>query len=261
MAIITFLTDFGEKDYYISAVKGKILSFVPSVQLVDISHQIPLSDISAAAYTLGSVFKNFPKGTIHIAGVQQQLHNQPENMLAAQLDEHYFLLPDNGLLSLLSEKQPTLTVVLPQDTSNRSFLVRDVLAPAAAKLAAGVNITDLGKPAGEIKRLVNRSMRATMKQISGHVIRVDHYGNLITNIKQPDFDLITKKVPDFTIIFGRERHTRIHQEYSSVEAGEIFIIFNSQGLMEIGINQGDASQLLGLNLDTPVMINFNNSAS
>lgn len=257
MAIITLLTDFGDKDHYVAAVKGKILSFAPSARLIDITHQIPLSDISAAAFTLGSVFNNFPAGTIHIAGVQQQLHNQPENMLAAKLDGHFFLLPDNGLLSLISKNEPVQKVNLLQNTSNHAFVVRDVLAPAAAKLAAGVNITDLGEPAADIKRLVNRAMRATMKQISGHVIRVDNYGNLITNIQQQDFDIISSKVPDFTIIFGRERHLRIHHEYCSVEAGEIFIIFNSQGLMEIGINQGNAEQLLGLTYDSPVMINFN----
>lgn len=256
MAIITFLTDFGEKDHYVSAVKGKILSFMPSAQLVDITHQNPLSDISAAAYTLSSAYKNFPEGTVHLIGIQQQLHNQDERIIAAKLEEHYFVLPDNGLLSLISEKEPDMTVALQDDIENRAFICKEIMAPAAAKLAAGGNITDLGKPAGEIKRLMNRTMRATTKQISGHVIRVDHYGNLITNIEEEAFNIISKKASDYLIIFGRERISRIHKNYNSVEAGELFIIFNSQGLMEIGINQGSAEQLLGLNLDSPVVINF-----
>lgn len=259
MAIITFLTDFGEEDHYVAAVKGKILSFIPSVQLIDISHQNPLSDISAAAYTLSSAYKNFPEGTVHLVAIQQQLHNQEERMIAARLDEHYFVLPDNGLLSLISDQEPEMVVELPAELENTSFICREVLAPAAAKLAAGGNLTDLGKPAGEVKRLLNRSMRATMKQISGHVIKTDHYGNLITNIEEEAFKVISKKAGDFTLIFGRERQSRIHKSYSSVEAGDLFIIFNSQGLMEIGINQGNAEQLLGLSLDSPVLINFENS--
>lgn len=257
MAIITLLTDFGEKDHYAAAVKGKILSFMPSVQLVDITHHNPLSDISAAAFTLRATFRDFPKGTVHLISIQQQLHNQPERMLAAKLEEHYFVLPDNGLLSLISDAEPTLKVEIADGNGPFSFAAREALAPATARLAAGGNISDLGKPAGEIKMLVNRAMRATMKQISGHVIRVDHYGNLITNIEQEAFDVISKKADSFTIIFGRERQNRVHNDYTSVDAGEVFIIFNSLGLMEIGINQGDAEQLLGLTLDTPVMINFN----
>jgi S-adenosylmethionine hydrolase len=257
MAIITLLTDFGEKDHYAAAVKGKILSFMPSVQLVDITHNNPLSDISAAAFTLRAIFRDFPKGTVHLVSIQQQLHNQPERMIAAQLEDHYFVLPDNGLLSLISEAEPTLKVEITDGSKPFIFAARESLAPASAKLAAGGNITDIGKPAGEIKRLVNRAMRATMKQISGHVIRVDHYGNLITNIEEEAFNTISKKAENFIIIFGRERQSRIHKDYTSVDAGEVFIIFNSLGLMEIGINQGDAEQLLGLTLDTPVMINFN----
>ena len=254
MAIITFLTDFGDKDHYVAAIKGRILSFIPSVQLVDISHQVPLSDISVAAFTLRSAFKEFPKGTVHLISIQQQMHNQEERLIAAQINDHFFVLPDNGLLSLISDVEPTMKVVISETST--SFDALESLAPAAARLAAGGNLTDLGKPADELKRLVSRSMRATMKQISGHVIRVDNYGNLITNIESEAFGIISKKVPDFTIIFGRERFTRIHKHYSSVEAGEVFIIFNQLGLMEIGINQGNAEQLLGLSVDSPVMINF-----
>ncbi|MGK7389910.1 MAG: SAM hydrolase/SAM-dependent halogenase family protein [Candidatus Cyclobacteriaceae bacterium M2_1C_046] len=259
MAIITLLTDFGEEDHYVAAVKGKILSFIPSAQLVDISHQNPLSDISAAAFTVNAAFKNFPAGTIHVIAIQQQLHNQEERMIAARLGEHYFILPDNGLLSLISDKEPDMVVDLPVESENTSFICREVLAPAAAKLAAGGNLTDLGKPAGEVKRLMNRVMRATMKQISGHVIKTDHYGNLITNIEEEAFKTISKKAGEYTLIFGRERINRVHRSYNSVEAGELFIIFNSQGLLEIGINQGNAEQLLGLTLDSPVIINFQES--
>lgn len=257
MAIITLLTDFGEKDHYAAAVKGKILSLNPSVQLIDITHQNPLSDISAAAYILRASFRHFPKGTVHLVSIQQQLHNQPERMIAAQLEDHCFVLPDNGLLSLISDAEPDLTVEIQNSDKPNAFAALEFLASATAKIAAGDNIADIGRPAGELKRLVNRSMRATTKQIAGHVIRVDHYGNLITNIEEEAFNIISKKAESFVVIFGRERQNRIHRDYTSVDAGELFIIFNSLGLMEIGINQGNAEQLLGLTLDTPVMINFN----
>ena len=255
MAIITLLTDFGEKDHYAAAVKGKILSLMPSAQLIDITHNTPLSDISAAAFTLRAVFRDFPRGTVHLVSIQQQLHHKPERMIAAQLEDHYFVLPDTGLLSLISDQDPSITVEIASEA--KTFAARDILAPATAKIADGENLADLGKPAGEVKRLMNRAVRATMKQISGHVIRVDGYGNLVTNIEQQAFSVISKKATGFTIMFGRERQNRVHDDYTSVDAGEVFIIFNSLGLMEIGINQGNAEQLLGLTLDSPVMVNFN----
>lgn len=256
MAIITLLTDFGEKDHYVAAVKGTILSENPAAHIIDISHHVPLSDIAACALTARGAYRSFPNGTVHVIGVQKQVHNQQERMIAAKVDKHYFVLPDNGLLSLIIDKEPEEVIELEVEEKQRAFVCRDVLAVTGARLSSGVPMKDLGKPAGELDRLVNRAMRATIKQIAGHVMKVDHYGNLITNIEKEAFDIITQKVADFTIIFGRERFGRIHNGYNAVEAGEIFVIFNSQGLLEIGINQGNAEQLLGLSNDSPVLINF-----
>lgn len=259
MAIITLLTDFGDEDHYVAAVKGKILSSTPDVRLIDISHQNPLSNISAAAYTIKSAYTNFPEDTVHIISIQQQNIHHNERIIAARLNHHYFVLPDNGLLSLIDDNPPEEVVTVDITHVSSIFLARDIMAPVAAQIAGGKALKELGKPAGEIIRLLNRNSRATLKQISGHVINVDYYGNLITNVKKEDFDIISSKATGYTIIFGRERSQRVHLRYNAVEAGEIFLIFNSQDLLEIGINQGNAEQLLGLSLDNPVVINFESS--
>ncbi len=107
--------------------------------------------------------------------------------------------------------------------------------------------------------MINRQIRATKKQIAGNIIRVDHFGNLITNIDKQTFDILVKD-KGFEVSFGRESFSTINRNYDSVESGECFVVFNSHGLLEIGIKQGNAAQLLGLEYDSPVMINFKERA-
>ena len=125
-----------------------------------------------------------------------------------------------------------------------TFPEKDVLAPLQPDLASGVAISTLGKPLTEFKRMLNRQVKATRKIIAGHVMRVDNYGNLITNILKQDFDILSKGKP-FTIHFGGEKSRRIHTDYHQVEQGDCFVLFNSLGLLEIGINKGNGSELLG----------------
>jgi S-adenosylmethionine hydrolase len=130
-----------------------------------------------------------------------------------------------------------------------------VFAPAAAKLASGVSITNLGRPLQAFKRMIDRQVKATKKQITGTVIRVDQVGNLITNIPRETFELLSKG-KGFTIQFGGEKFRRIHTQYNQAEQGECFILFNSLNLLEIGIYKGNASQLLGLEYDSTITIMF-----
>src|SRR5690606_1223273 len=136
-----------------------------------------------------------------------------------------------------------------------SFPERDIFAPAAAKLASGMSITSLGRPLAQFKRMIDRQVKATKKQITGNIIRVDGMGNLITNIPQHVFELLSKG-KTFTVQFGGEKFKRIHSHYHQAEQGECFIIFNSLGLLEIGIFKGNASELLGLTYDNLVNIIF-----
>lgn len=255
MAIITFLSDLGYEDHYVAAVKAKILSVNPSINIVDISHSIKPFDIAHASYVLGAVFRDFPKGTVHLVAVDSTGQKDPR-FIAIKLEEHFFVGPDNGIFSLVSEKEPVLIAELfAGDQANTTFPARDILAKAAAMLASGSNINDVGSFTKEYERRIARRSRATKKLISGNVIHIDHYGNLITNIEQAAFNALHSD-RKYTVQFARERLSAIHAMSSEAEDGDCFVIFNSKGLLEIGINKGNAAELLGLKYDSPVNILF-----
>ena len=255
MAIVTLLTDSGESDHYVAAIKARILSTNPGLTVVDISHHILPSDIAHGAYVLRSVFRDFPKGSVHLVAVNST-GSPGDAFIALQLEDHFLVGVDNGLLGLISEKPQQNVVELnginPIDST---FPERDILAPAAARLASGVSILTLGKSLATYRKMMDRHVKTTKKQILGHVIRVDRFGNLITNIQREAFDLLSKGKL-FTVQFGGEKLKRIHTNYNQAEQGDCFLLFNSAGVLEIGIYKGNASELLGLSYDSPVNIIF-----
>lgn len=255
MAIITLLTDSGESDHYVAAIKARIMSINPGLQIVDISHGIKPCDIAHAAFVLRSVFREFPRGTVHLVGVDAA-GNKGDNFIALQLEDHFFVGADNGLFGLVSEKSPQqLATLSVNNPGSNTFPERDVFAPAAARLASGVSLTDLGKPLAGLRRMIDRQVKATRKQITGSVIRVDSYGNLITNIPKETFTMLAGGRP-FTVQFGGEKFRRINNHYHQAEEGECFLVFNSLGYLEIGIYKGNASELLGLSYDSVVNVQF-----
>lgn len=255
MAIVTLLTDSGESDYYVAAIKAKILSVNPGLNIVDISHKIGSCDLAHGAFVLKSVFRDFPKGTVHLAGVDAA-GNKEDAFIAIQLEDHFFVGTDNGLFSLISDKNHQIAVDINKITPvQTSFPEKDILAPVAARLASGVAITSVGIAMPLFKKLMNRHVKANKKIISGHVIRVDGFGNLITNIPKDAFDTLSKD-KTYTVQFGGEKFRRIHTNYNQAEQGDCFLLFNSLDLLEIGIYKGNASELLGMGYDSPVSISF-----
>jgi len=255
MAIVTLLTDSGESDHYVAAIKARIISINPGIRIEDISHKIQPNDIGHAAFVLRAVFRDFPKGTVHIIGVNAvgAVHDNP---IVLQLEDHFFVCNDNGLLGLISDKPHQNLIALNAiNAITTTFPERDIFAPAAVKIASGISLSDLGKPVPSFKKMIDRQVKATKKQITGTVIRVDRFGNLITNIPKEAFDILSKgKV--YTVQFGGEKFRRIHTQYNQADEGECFIVFNSLSLLEIGIYKGHASELLGLNYDSVVTIIF-----
>ena len=256
MALITFLSDFGDCDHYVAAVKAKIYSINPDASVMDISHGIARFNIAHGSFVLKSVFKSFPEGTVHLVAVNSNYEVQPR-FVGLEVEKHYFVGPDNGLLSLISDRETGSVVLLPLPATNgiAYFPERDVLGQAAAMLAGGKNLDEVGEPYGHMKRMINKQVKATRKKISGSVIHVDHYGNLITNIPYHDFEILSKN-KKYKINYGRNFSDEIHQSVASVVQGESFHVFNSLGLLEIGINLGNGSELLGLKYDSPVHIIF-----
>jgi S-adenosyl-L-methionine hydrolase (adenosine-forming) len=255
MAIVTLLTDSGESDHYVASIKAKIISINPGIRIVDISHRINPCDIGHGAFVLRSVFREFPKGTVHLVGVDAS-GSRGDAAIALQLEDHLFVGSDNGFFGLISEKtHQQLAELNSVNPITTTFPERDIFAPAAAKLASGVALTDLGKPMPAFRRMIDRQVKATKKQITGSVIRVDNYGNLITNIPKEAFDILSKGKA-YTVQFGGEKFRRIQTLYSQAEQGECFLVFNSLGFLEIGIYKGNASELLGLEYDSTVNIIF-----
>lgn len=258
MAVITFISDFGEDDHYVAAVKASIISKNPSISVIDISHKVKPGDIAQAAYLLSCCFRDFPKGTVHLCSVG---YHSKDNLrlIAIKLEDHFFVGFDNGIFSLLSENRPTISIDINKiNPIASSFPSKNILAPIATKLASGSNIHELGETIESLTELITRKLKVTKREIAGNVIRVDHYGNLITNIVKNEFETIQKLNGNslFQITIGRESVTKIDQNYFDVDSGDCFVFFNSNDFLEIGINKGNAAELLGLKLDTPIIINF-----
>ena len=253
MAIITFTSDLGLRDAYVAVVKAKIIVANPQAQIIDVSHLVKPANLADAAFILASSFRSFPEGTVHLVAVDS-IGQAGDNYIAIKLDNHYLVGTDNGLFSLLSDKEPDSIVQLSSPTPS-TFPARDVFADAAAALSMGKPIEELGNPLSDYKRLLGRQVKATRKEIAGHVIKVDHYGNLITSIRKVDFDILSKD-RNYTIGFGREQASTVNNYAHDVDSGDCYILFNYLGLMEIGIRNGSASQLLGLQFDSPVWIKF-----
>jgi len=253
MSIITFTSDFGTADHYVAAVKARLLSLHADVQFIDISHSIEAFNIAQGSFVLKSVYPDFPKGTVHLVAVDAQSSDQ--RYIAVKLDGHYFVGADNGLISLLSDQSPDEMVQLKEVVGPSTFTTKEILAPVAIALGQGTELAKLGKPISRIEQKLPRQLKATRQQIVGHVVHVDHYGNLITNIDQTTFQHLQQGV-SFRLRFGRETTEQLHQHYHDVDYGEVFLLFNSAGWLEIGINQGNAHELLGLGYDSPIMIQF-----
>ncbi|WP_158859667.1 SAM hydrolase/SAM-dependent halogenase family protein [Lunatibacter salilacus] len=254
MALITFTSDFGEKDFYVPAVKAKMLSINPQLGIVDISHQIGTYDIAHAAFVLRAVYNEFPKGTVHLIAINST-SSQTEGFIGIKLNEHIFIGPNNGVMSMLSDQDPGIIVKFGDIHIKAStFPAKDILAPIAAKVASGAAIHDFGGPLQRIRKVMPRQFKASKKGIVGYVLRVDNYGNLITNITREVFNQLNPG--KFRIEFSREVIEELQTSYDQVEAGDCFVFFNSLDLLEIGINHGHGANLLGLKYDSPVYIHF-----
>lgn len=255
MALITFMSDFGTVDHYVAAVKAAIVSEAPAQPITDISHDIRPFDISHAANVLRSVYKDFPAKTVHIVAVDAM--REKSKALAIELDGHLFVGFDSGIFSLITNKKPDSIAVL--ENGQSTFPAKDVLAKTALQLANGKSLKDVGTIVDEMTELYARQLKVTKREIAGNVVSVDRYGNLITNIQKDEFDKILEingAGVKYAVRFGREQFLKLHNYFSDVESGDCYVLFNSSGQLQIGINKGNASELLGLSVDSPVLIEF-----
>ena len=275
MAIITLTTDFGLKDHFASAVKGAIYSELPNVGIVDISHSISPFNVPEAAYVIRNAYSSFPKGTIHLIGVDSEL-NVENKHIALKLDDHYFICANNGIMSMVcSEIAPEKIVEINiHDKIETKFPVLDVFVKVACHIARGGTLEVIGKIINDIKpiRDLVPFVNADQSQIIGSVIYIDNYGNVVTNIKRKFFEDL-RKGRRFEISARNYKFDTIHKNYSDIvnfsipqekrhDEGRRLVVFNSTEYLEIAVYKsnsgtvGSANTLLGLGLRDTITINF-----
>lgn len=275
MAIITLTTDFGEKDHFAGAIKGTIYNELKDVRIVDISHSVSPFNISEAAYIIQNAYSCFPKGTIHIIGIDSEL-NVENKHIAVKLDDHFFVCANNGIMSMIcSEIAPEKIVEINiHDKIETSFPVLDVFAKVACHIARGGTLEVIGKQISEIKPIRNLIpfVNEDKDQIIGNVIYIDNYGNVITNIKRKFFETIQKGRP-FEVLARGYKFKKIHHKYSDIvnfetpeerrhDEGREMVVFNSSGYLEIAIYRsnsstvGSASTLMGLKMMDTITVRF-----
>jgi len=245
--IVTLMTDFGLKDPYVAEMKGVILGICPNAEIVDVSHEIEKFNIRMGAYVLASASPYFPVGTINVAVVDPRVGTERRG-LCIKTARGYFIGPDNGVLVLAARTQGIKHV---RAIKNAKFLLpnvshtfhgRDVFAPIAAHLANGVNPSDIGP---ETRKMVIPEFAKVVKdkkRVRGEILRLDDFGNAVTNITEKDFEGLGVYRGSTLKVDGVQRRLRFCETYGEVEVGEPLALIGSHGYLEISVNQGDASE-------------------
>jgi S-adenosylmethionine hydrolase len=278
--IITLLTDFGTRDGYVGAMKGVILGILPGAQLVDITHEVNPQDVHQAALILSDVYRYFPPSTVHLVVVDPGVGSQRQPV-ALGTARGRFVAPDNGVLTHVCMAEETCH---PVSLTNRdywrpvpshTFHGRDIFSPVAAHLAKGVPLDELGTPIERLALLQLPPLSITPDSIQGEVIRMDHFGNVLTNILPlhwADESTLAFEPPDgegdqpapavrlaadsALVTFGWKSLNGIHRTYSDVEVGQPIALVGSGGELEIAINQGSAQANLSVDVGDPVTLHF-----
>jgi len=253
MAIITLTTDFGIADEYVGVMKGVILGIHPEAAIVDITHHILPQDLYHAAYTIKSSYAYFPTGTVHIIVVDPGV-GSPRSIIGLEKQGHFFLAPDNGVLSLLYDDVDTSSFVQVNNSRyflksvSRTFHGRDIFAPVGAHLSLGARLADVGD-AIERSQLVYLDMVEPVRsgnEITGHIISIDRFGNLISNIGEQLFadSCRENNYQGIEIRLGKIKIRGLSQSYASRSGGKPLAIIGSRGTIEIAVNKGSAQKTI-----------------
>jgi S-adenosyl-L-methionine hydrolase (adenosine-forming) len=266
--IITLLTDFGTEDYFVGAIKGVILTRSPKAILVDITHAIPPQNVRAAAFTLSAAYPYFPAGSIHLAIVDPGVGSDRRPILI-EAAAHLFVGPDNGLFTLVLEQVPTARIRHLTNTAyflpNPSFTFhgRDIFAPVAAALAAGVSPEDLGPPIQDLVRLETMQCKSAEDgSLAGSIMHIDRFGNCVTNLPW-DRWLALSATKSFRLQVKEFQIRKLARYYSeaSVRPGEPFLICGSAGFLEISVQSSSAARELNIKVGDPIVVIWESGAA
>jgi len=239
--LIVLLTDFGNRDWFVSVMKGVILKINPNINVIDLSHEITPQNVKEAGFILWNAYKFFPKGTIFVCVVDPTVGGE-RKIIAVETKEHIFIAPDNGILDFVLSEVDILKAVYVENKDyflenvSSTFHGRDIFAPVAGYISRGVDLSELG---GEAKLTKPENLFVDVFNLgdyAGEVIYIDRFGNLITNIK-PKAEIDGEvKIKEYVI-------EKISKTYAEVKSGQLVALINSSGLLEIGVRNGNARDL------------------
>jgi S-adenosyl-L-methionine hydrolase (adenosine-forming) len=240
MPIITLLTDFGTSDSYVAEVKGVLLSGAPGATLVDVSHAVPPGSIATAAYLLGRTWKHFPVGTVHFVVVDPGV-GTTRRAVAVARDGQFFVAPDNGVLTPVFGTGAEVWTLAEPEGASPTFHGRDLFAPAAARLANGATLADVGAMVLEPPVLLAAPLPLYEgKKVHGEILHVDRYGNLVTTFTPA-------LVPPYAILESEDMAIGpIRRTFGDVAQGELLAYWGSSGLLEVAVRDGSAARRLGI---------------
>ena len=255
--VIALLTDFGTQDYFVGAMKGAILSINAEVKIVDITHEIPPQNLTAASFTLRACYENFPRKTIFVAVVDPGVGSNRKAILV-ETDAYYFVAPDNGLLSFVFDKEREFGVFELTEEKffaekvSRTFHGRDVFAPIAAHLSNGVQPEEFGAKIKDFIRLKTIAPHKISEGlIEAEITHADHFGNLVTNLKHSD-------LPEkFTLEIGGKVISKLQTFFAEAKKSELFMISGSAGFLEIAAFQDSAQSILRVAVGEKVRLRTN----
>jgi len=266
--IVTLTTDFGLNDHFVGTIKGVILDIVPDVEIVDICHSVQAFDVLDAALTIAQAYSYFPAGTVHLVVVDPGVGTARRPVIVTS-ERHHFVAPDNGVLSLIYAREERLHVrhvtaehYYLQPVSN-TFHGRDIFAPVTAYLAKGVDPAKFGDEITDFVRFnAPKPKPVDGKTLRGVVLKVDRFGNLVTNFTPQEVPaLFQADPPPFKILIGQREITEIHTNYAQGAPGSVFGILGSMGYLEIVANRGSAAQILGLGKGSEVSLVMETAAA
>lgn len=259
--MITFTTDFGLTEHYVGAMKGVVYSINPASRIVDITNVVQSFDILDGAIAIAQAYSYFPADTIHVVVVDPGVGGQRRPILV-NAGQYLFVAPDNGVLSLVYEREERVTVrhitaehYFRQPVSN-TFHGRDVFAPVAAYLSKGVEAAKFGDEINDYARFAApRAKSAGANNWKGVVLKIDKFGNMITNITPGDIpQIFDGSSQGFKITAGKAEVSKLYTSYAAGQPGELFAILGSSGFLEISANKGSAARLAGADRGSEVNV-------
>jgi S-adenosylmethionine hydrolase len=246
--ILTLTTDFGESDHYVGVMKGVILGICPQAQIVDISHGVTPFEITEGAYLIAQSYRYFPPKTVHVVVVDPGVGTSRRPILMEAAGQ-YFIAPDNGVLSMIYSREKHRIRLIANERYyrkpvSRTFHGRDIFAPVAAHLCAGVLPSKMGKPIEDYLRpAFEKPLRSGKRTWNGRILKIDRFGNIVTNFHVDDFPDLERR--SFVMAVGPTEISVITRNYAEAGPGELFVIVGSSGYLEVSVGQGSAAKAIG----------------